>query len=395
MSTRLSFVDRSKQFDLAIPEAWPGTTKHVASVLFSFAGMDDGGGITASAQTIARHAGEPLSTVKRILRFLVHHGYLASDGEVRHRNGTHTKMRRLVLEKFALSSRQGGPESHPWHGVTHDTGITHETLPGVTHETLGVSPMTPKPRGITERVTESILPKNRKTDHQELPLTVSEQPSSTDAPTERKSLTRKSAAAALLPTEWEPDEAGIAFAKERGVIDVPALVGAFKDHHAARGNKMRDWAAAWRTWCRNDEKWRPTQRANRMAPDPTDPWGLKAWLAGPNAPQMIPGQEAYRWVYEEYVDVMEEIGLPETWRGDLSILGRWSRERFFPESVCFVLRQRGRRAYTSIAQIAGPVDEWAKRWSEDRCNYRIPDPTGRGFNEGEHLPQWLERRQAA
>lgn len=126
-----------------------------------------------------------------------------------------------------------------------------------------------------------------------------------------------------------------------------------------------------------------------------DPWGLNAWLEGPKAPQMKPDEEAHRWVYAEYVEVMEHIGLPETWRGDLSILGRWSRERFVPDSVCFVLRQRGQIATTSIAQIAGPVDQWAKRYSEERGTHRIPDPTGRGFNEGEHLPQWLERRQAA
>ncbi len=130
------------------------------------------------------------------------------------------------------------------------------------------------------------------------------------------------------------------------------------------------------------------------APLEDDPWGLNAWLAGPKAPQMQPDEEAHRWVYEEYVDVMEEIGLPKTWRGDLSILGRWSRERFVPESVCFVLRQRGQIATTSIAQIAGPVDQWARRYSEERGTHRIPDPHGRGFNEGQHLPPWLERRAA-
>jgi hypothetical protein len=390
---RVSFLDRTKQFNLAIPPAWNGTTKHIASVLFTFAGMDDGGGITASAATIARHSGEPLSTVKRVLKFLVEGGFLVSDGEVEHRNGTHTKARRLVLDKFLLVTQEEDQD------VTHETGpsvdqsLTHETLTRPTSETRPVSPVRPKPRGITESITESSTSSHL---HQQndtvLPFPVTKRASPTEAPTERKSPTRKSTGAAYLPTEWQPDESGIAFAKERGVIDVPATLGAFHDHHAARGNKYRDWAAAWRTWCRNDEKWRPSQRTNKTPPDPTDPWGLKAWLAGPNAPVMKPGEEACRWTLGQYTEVMEDIGLPETWRGDLSILGRWSVDRFDSVSVQFVLRQWNRRAYTSIGQVAWVVDQWAQRYSPQRGGVRIPDEHGRGFNEGQNLPRWLERR---
>jgi hypothetical protein len=66
-----------------------------------------------------------------------------------------------------------------------------------------------------------------------------------------------------------------------------------------------------------------------------------------------------------------------------------------PDSVCFVLRQKGKRAYTSISHVAAEVDQWAKRWSPQRHGHRIPDEHGRGFNEGQNLPRWLERRQPA
>jgi hypothetical protein len=139
-------------------------------------------------------------------------------------------------------------------------------------------------------------------------------------------------------------------------------------------------------------------RKRRWEDEPTpalaaDPWGLNAWLAGPNAPK-APTEKHWLWTYQQYTEVMGDIGLPETWRGDLAILGRWSEERFDSESVQFVLRQWNHRAYTGISQVAGVVDQWAKRYVNvpGRAEYRIPDEHGRGFNEGQNLPRWLERR---
>ena len=34
----------------------------------------------------------------------------------------------------------------------------------------------------------------------------------------------------------------------------------FRDHHMAKGNKFADWFAAWRTWCRNSEKYKNEKR---------------------------------------------------------------------------------------------------------------------------------------
>ncbi len=37
----------------------------------------------------------------------------------------------------------------------------------------------------------------------------------------------------------------------RGGIDAAYEFAKFRDHHRARGSVMKDWDAAWRTWCRN------------------------------------------------------------------------------------------------------------------------------------------------
>lgn len=179
-----------------------------------------------------------------------------------------------------------------------------------------------------------------------------------------------------------------AYAKARNSATAETILAGLARFEFPADPKYTPHPASWL----NGRRWED----EAPAPLADDPWGLKAWLAGPNAPQR-PTERHWLWTYEQCVEVMEDTGLPETWRGDLSILGRWSVERFDSESVQFVLRQRGRRATASLAQIAADVDQWAKRYvsTEYRAEYRIPDPQGRGFNEGQHLPQWLERRQPA
>lgn len=61
--------------------------------------------------------------------------------------------------------------------------------------------------------------------------------------------TRAKARSAIDP-EWQPDAAGLKFAADRRV-NANAEVPKFRDYHAAKGNLMADWAAAWRTWCGN------------------------------------------------------------------------------------------------------------------------------------------------
>lgn len=66
----------------------------------------------------------------------------------------------------------------------------------------------------------------------------------------------------LLPEPFELTEAGEQFALAGGLTDVRLIFGAFKDHHRAKGSKFVDWQAAWRTWCRNEHKFR-SERVRR------------------------------------------------------------------------------------------------------------------------------------
>lgn len=55
-----------------------------------------------------------------------------------------------------------------------------------------------------------------------------------------------------IGADWQPNEAGVAYAKARGVNR--AEVQKFVNHHIAHGKLMADWNAAWRTWCDNAVK---------------------------------------------------------------------------------------------------------------------------------------------
>lgn len=56
-----------------------------------------------------------------------------------------------------------------------------------------------------------------------------------------------------LPDEFTPNEAASAMAERLGVSLEDELPG-FRDHHLAKGSKMLDWQAAFRTWLGNAAK---------------------------------------------------------------------------------------------------------------------------------------------
>ena len=58
-----------------------------------------------------------------------------------------------------------------------------------------------------------------------------------------------------IPADWQPDEAGIAFATERGVAHA-AEVERFRAYWqgATKNATSPDWAAKWRTWVMNQQK---------------------------------------------------------------------------------------------------------------------------------------------
>ena len=60
-----------------------------------------------------------------------------------------------------------------------------------------------------------------------------------------------------LPVGFYPDATGISFANQRGVA-VDTELESFRNYHTARGTTMKDWQAAWRTWCGKAVEFRRT-----------------------------------------------------------------------------------------------------------------------------------------
>jgi hypothetical protein len=146
-----------------------------------------------------------------------------------------------------------------------------------------------------------------------------------------------------IKPDWEPDEAGIAYAKDRG-IRIDQEVPAFRNRHTAKGEAMADWSAAWRTWCDNHVKWgrasgKPTGPAAPSlfaAAPPTpapDPWGIRAWIA--RQPDVGAGTDPQTggkhpaingFIVEQSATIVAEAaGLMEQWRGNWDALGDWMR----------------------------------------------------------------------
>lgn len=61
------------------------------------------------------------------------------------------------------------------------------------------------------------------------------------------------------PDDFQPDDRAKAIAAGYGQ-NVFALKAAFQDHHLAKGTLFKDWQAAFRTWLRNDRKFREVKR---------------------------------------------------------------------------------------------------------------------------------------
>lgn len=61
-----------------------------------------------------------------------------------------------------------------------------------------------------------------------------------------------------LPQGWVPNERNISDAQDKGFSakDIEDEADRFRNHHAAKGSRFRDWNAAWRTWIGNAVKFR-------------------------------------------------------------------------------------------------------------------------------------------
>lgn len=53
---------------------------------------------------------------------------------------------------------------------------------------------------------------------------------------------------APLPADFYPNETGVEYAEKRNVT-LAVELESFRNWHQAKGTTMKDWQAAWRTWC--------------------------------------------------------------------------------------------------------------------------------------------------
>ena len=51
-----------------------------------------------------------------------------------------------------------------------------------------------------------------------------------------------------LPDDFKPNDTGARYAEDRN-IDTEVEIESFRNWHKAKGSLMKDWQAAWRTWC--------------------------------------------------------------------------------------------------------------------------------------------------
>lgn len=58
------------------------------------------------------------------------------------------------------------------------------------------------------------------------------------------------------PKAFDVTDALREWARSKGIgVDLDRETEQFLDYHRAKGSKMKDWTAAWRTWMRNAQKW--------------------------------------------------------------------------------------------------------------------------------------------
>jgi len=150
---------------------------------------------------------------------------------------------------------------------------------------------------------------------------------------------KRAATRAQLPDNWEPGLPGNLYALERG-LDVEAELEAFSDYHRMHGNLMADWAAAWRTWCRNSLRFGGAAASEKQRSVPTDFEGIEAFVrrlpdtqSGKMANgQTVPCINGYD-VAGAIVDAWRAAGLSRDWRGDLGPIVEWLREGIDPETI--------------------------------------------------------------
>lgn len=98
-----------------------------------------------------------------------------------------------------------------------------------------------------------------------------------DAQTPLKAKTKRTPKRGSRMSEtWAPTQMDYAHATKAGLSpqEINHETDQFRDYHISKGTISKDWAASWRTWCRNSVKWKAERgqngRANRGAPKGTN-----------------------------------------------------------------------------------------------------------------------------
>jgi hypothetical protein len=71
---------------------------------------------------------------------------------------------------------------------------------------------------------------------------------------------KKERRATALPPDFGLNPERVAYASKRGIRDVERVMEAFRAYHQAKGSTMKDWNAAWQSWCMKE----PTYSAGRQ-----------------------------------------------------------------------------------------------------------------------------------
>lgn len=78
-----------------------------------------------------------------------------------------------------------------------------------------------------------------------------------------------------IPKDFSVSPEIVESAKKNGWPNPHSQIEAFKDYHLAHGSLMADWEAAFRTWLRNQAKWRAESQPSDEPPARSGVWARK------------------------------------------------------------------------------------------------------------------------
>jgi hypothetical protein len=218
-------------------------------------------------------------------------------------------------------------------GITPPKGASLETLERLLSDTnVDALPSTVDVSRDAEEIGKTGQDRTKKDSHLRCEATAETQTGQPSDLSKRKNATKPKT---RVGPEWQPDTAGLEYARERGVAS-DREISAFRNHHTAKGSLMADWAAAWRTWCDNAVRFGNAPgkaQSLLLAGVLNDDHGIGAWLARQTDAKMADcgeGRQALAvngWDVGAVAEqVAESARLPDGWRGSWDELGAWLRD---------------------------------------------------------------------